>query len=69
LQVYKHIDKNNRRGKAIVTLSWGTEGPVDPNNLGPTFEQMRDNIKKLLDEGIPVIMAAGNYAQEKFNGQ
>lgn len=69
LTVYNHIDGKKRKGKAIVTLSFSAKVPADPNNLDDLDTRMKTDIKRLLDDGIPVIMSAGNKALEKNNGR
>jgi hypothetical protein len=65
LLVWKHIESNGRRGKSVVTFSVSSGRPVDPNNLSPGRKEQKTNIKVLLDNDVPVFVAAGNHAIEK----
>ena len=52
-----------------MTFSVGSVNARDPTNLPPEAISMQSDIKNLLDNDIPVIVAAGNYALASSNGQ
>lgn len=65
--VWKDIEKKKRQKKSVVTYSLGSRNSVpnrDPNNQETPWKYQRDQIKNLLNNDVPVIVAAGNHAKE-----
>ena len=69
LVVYQHINHNVRKGKSIVTASFGPSNPQPLTALSPGCRAAQPDIKLLLDNDIPVFVTAGNDAQKISNGQ
>lgn len=65
-QVWRHIQAQpDRQKKSVVVMSLGSIEPMDPNNLNRFFQKQRDQIKLLLDNDVPVVVASGNDALKK----
>lgn len=65
--VLEHIKLNEREKKSIVVLprssSFGAK--ADPNDLYMAQEEQRDDIKRLMENGVIVVAAACNHALER----
>lgn len=70
-----HIRENDRQGRSIVTVSWGSKYPIKPRDIGrggywSHWRRVRKPLGELSDSGNLVIFAAGNEArQPDFFGQ
>ena len=65
----EHITQNQRGGKAVVSISWGSSDVTDPNNLDLDWQKAKDAIIQILDNDIPVFIAAGNNANQYVRGK
>lgn len=62
----KDIEAKGRQRKAVVLVSLVTEYEVEANeDDDPFVEAQRENIGKLVQLGIPVVSASGNWTQLK----
>lgn len=59
------IETKGRQRKAVVLVSLVTEYEVEANEDDPIVELQRESIRKLVELGIPVVSASGNWAQMK----
>ncbi len=62
--VWNDINSKQRKGKSVVTYSISCGDPIDPNNMGGDRVAMKGYIKTLLDNDVPVFVAAGNHAEK-----
>ena len=63
-QIWSDIKSKGRQKKSVCTYSVASRKKVNPNNPGLQYSQLRDEIQTLLDNDVPVVVAAGNEAQK-----
>ncbi|KAL8687996.1 MAG: hypothetical protein Q9218_005982 [Villophora microphyllina] len=63
--VLYHIQRNRRRGRAVLTISWGSiKSYADGAEVDAWAQAMNEVILKLDVENVIIVCAAGNYANQ-----
>lgn len=57
----EHIKQHDREFLSVISIFWGFDGRVDPNNLGSVWEQVYSYMKAISPK-VLIICAAGNDA-------
>ena len=65
--VWEHIKLHNRQKQSVVTVSWNSsdDEKVDLDDLMVAHDEQKRQIQTLMDNGVIVVVAAGNKADKE----